>query len=180
MQEGCVGDCRRRGRALSFRAALRVLAPITLGPEGNYSTGSAWSLATPACASPRIPGTGPYGVTASPRMRRMCSLYVTSLGPRSSIRTTTLAACELVAPKRQCHWAGESEAGRAYLTQPIQRGIPNDSSVARISTPAARRSLSYQRRFSSGLGRIALLASQIAQEIQTAMRPNPTTYWRGE
>lgn len=52
--------------------------------------------------------------------------------------------------------------------------------MPRTSTPVARRSLSYQRRFSSSLGWIALLASQTTQEIQMAMRTNPTTYWRGE
>jgi hypothetical protein len=50
--DGCVGDGRRRGRASSLRAAFRILAPMTLGPEGNCSAFSAWQSATPAYDSP--------------------------------------------------------------------------------------------------------------------------------
>jgi hypothetical protein len=48
---GWAGGGRRRGRASSFRAAFRIPAPMTICPEGDFSTSSAWSSAMPACRS---------------------------------------------------------------------------------------------------------------------------------
>ena len=45
-----------KGPSVKLQGRLPNSCPITLGPEGNYSTSSAWSSATPTCASPDSSG----------------------------------------------------------------------------------------------------------------------------